>query len=71
MVEPPSTIFQCVMSFHAARAIPSKSMPPCCQKRRSSIATVALFTHGLTLENSTGCRLRSAGMEPSNEPSAA
>src|SRR5215204_2894445 len=46
-------------------------MPPCCQKRWSSIATVAFFIQGLTLEYLTGWRLRSAGIEPSSEPSAA
>src|SRR5215212_3175850 len=46
-------------------------MPPCFQKRWSSIATVAFFIQGLTLEYSTGWRLRSAGIEPSSDPSAA
>ncbi len=71
IVEPPCTTLPERTSAQSARAIPWGSTPPWLQKRRSSIATVPLATQGLTALSATGSRLRSAGIAPSNELSAA
>ena len=51
--------------------MPSGSTPSWSKNRRSSIAIVAFGIHGLIRESGTTWRFCSAGIEPSNEPSAA
>ena len=43
IVEPPCTVDWWRMSAQRARAMPCRSMPPCSQKRLSSVATIACF----------------------------
>ena len=69
IVDPPSTISPAWMSATAARAMPSRSTPPCSKKRRSSIAIVALRIHERHVRRaSRAARFRSAGIEPSEAP---
>jgi hypothetical protein len=70
MVEPPWTILPARRSATAARAIASQSSAPCCQKRRSSMAIVALRNQGEIRPRATGSRCRVTGTMPSGEPLA-
>jgi hypothetical protein len=71
MVEPPCTIRPAFRLASAALAIPSYSSAPWCQKRRSSIATVARGSQRDIRHSGTGSRLRPVGTVASRESSAA